>query len=191
MPKKTFEKADEAGAIFITQAKDNQKKLRRQLAHGCSVKQPLTTHEDIIEKHHGRLEKRKYEVFDTKDILRKWPEWKAIKCVVRVSRSRAATYNPDEKTEGVFYYASNRILPAPEMGKYIRDHWLVENKLHHVRDRAFLEDETVKRKNPFIFSTLISFAINILRVNRAENIKSSLFLNSMQLDNLIKSINHL
>lgn len=71
MPKKTFENADTAKAIFITQAKDNQKKLRRQLAHGCRQRQALTIHEDDIEKHHGRIERRKYEVFDTKAILQK------------------------------------------------------------------------------------------------------------------------
>lgn len=161
------------------------------MAHGCRVKQPVTVHEDTIEKHHGRIERRKYAAFDTKDILKKWPEWHSIKCVIRVTRSRIVAYDSREKSEGVFYYVANRLLPAPEMGKYIRDHWLIENKLHHVRDRAFLEDETVKRENPFVFATLISFALNILRVKDVENIRSSLYCNSMDLQNLIESINYL
>jgi len=35
--KKTFEYAEAVGAIFITQAKDNQEDLREQLEHGCNT----------------------------------------------------------------------------------------------------------------------------------------------------------
>lgn len=161
------------------------------MAHGCRQRQAVTIHEDAIEKHHGRIERRKYEVFETKDMLRKWPEWQSIRCVVRVTRSRVLMCNTSQKSEEVSYYPANRLLPAPEIGGYIRDHWLIENKLHHVRDRAFLEDETVKRENPFVFAALISFALNILRSKQVQNIKGTLYCNSMQPLKLIESIRDL
>lgn len=39
--KKTFEYAEAVGAIFITQAKDNQEDLREQLEHGCKMQQAI------------------------------------------------------------------------------------------------------------------------------------------------------
>ena len=161
------------------------------MEHGCRQRQSLSVQEDDIEKHHGRIERRKYEVFETKNILKKWPEWKSIRCVVRATRSRIIAYDPRQKSEEVFYYVANQILPAPDIGRYIRYHWLIENKLHHVRDRSFFEDDSVKRENPFVFAALISFALNILRVKKVENIKGALYCNSMQILKLIESINYL
>jgi predicted transposase YbfD/YdcC len=175
LPKKTFEKAEKAGAIFITQAKDNQKTLRKQITHGCNRERPLTTHQDEIEKHHGRIEHRKYEVFDAKKTLEKWPEWSNIRCIIRVTRTRICAYDPTKETQEVLHYVSNRILSAEEHGHYIRNHWYIENKLHYVRDVAFLEDRTYKRENPHIFARLISYAINIMRRKSIENIKGNLY----------------
>lgn len=169
--------------------------LRRQLAYGCGREQALTIHADDVEKHHGRIEKRKYEVFDTQKILKKWPEWAKVKSVIRVTRSRIQVHelrnNKGEPSESVFYYVSNKILPARETGKHIREHWFIENKLHHVRDRSFLEDNMVKRENPFIFAALISFALNMMHVNKIENIRSNLYYNSMTFLNMMESINYL
>ena len=39
--KKTFGYAESVGAIFITQAKDNQEDLREQLEHGCKMQQAI------------------------------------------------------------------------------------------------------------------------------------------------------
>lgn len=39
--KRTFEYAETVGAIFITQAKDNQEDLREQLEHGCKMQQVI------------------------------------------------------------------------------------------------------------------------------------------------------
>jgi len=41
LQKKTFECAEAVGAIFITQAKDNQEDLREQLEHGCKMQQAI------------------------------------------------------------------------------------------------------------------------------------------------------
>ena len=109
-------------------------------------------------------------------------------CLVRRLQLRRSNEKP---TEHVFYYVSNKILPARETGKHIREHWFIENKLHHVRDRSFLEDNMVKRENPFIFAALISFALNMMHVNKIENIRSNLYYNSMTFLETIKSINYL
>ena len=153
--------------------------MRKQLEHGCKTQQPVEVYEDPIEKAHGRIEQRIYEVFDTLPMLRKWQEdWPYIRQVIRVTRHREEM-RKRASTLTVHYYVSNRPLKATEYAKYIRDHWLIENKVNHIKDVAFREDAMTKRCNPYIYSTCIDIALNILRITDVKNIKSSLYKNSL------------
>lgn len=179
MPKKTFECAEAVGATLITQAKDNQEDLRKQLAHGCRVQQSIETHADPVTKSHGRIEHRTYEVFNALPILNKWQkDWPYIREVIRVTRYREEL-NKTKPTETVHYYVSNRVLNAQLYAKYIRDHWFIENKLHNIKDVAFQEDRQTKHCNPYVYSTCIDIALNITRSKRIANIKSSLYENCL------------
>lgn len=182
MPKKTFEIADEQKAIFITQVKDNHRGLLTQLEHGTKVNKCIDNFSDEIEKRHGRLDLREYEVFESKSILKKWPEWHRIRSIIRVTRRREV-YNRREKTyrksEEISYYVCNRFpckkLTAKRFGEHIRQHWFIENKVHYVKDVSFREDSCRKEVNPTNFSTIIDFAMNILRYNGEKNIKAALY----------------
>lgn len=48
----------------------------------------------------------------------------------------------------------------------VREHWSIENKLHHIKDRSWNEDKHyLKRGNlPEMFSGLLSIALNCLRL---------------------------
>ena len=179
MPKKTFECAESVGAIFITQAKDNQEDLRKQLAHGCTIQQSLGNHSDPVDKKHGRLEQRIYEVFKALPMLNKWQkDWPYIREVIRVTRYREEL-NKTKPTQTVHYYVSNRELSARKYAQYIREHWFIENKLNNVKDVAFQEDGQTKHRNPYIYSTCIDIALNITRSKDISNIKSSLYENCL------------
>lgn len=185
--KKTFECAEGAGAILITQAKDNQKALRKQLEHGCRTQQAVEGYEDPIEKAHGRIVQRTYEVFDTLPMLEKWQEdWPYIRQVIRVTRYREEM----RKRASTLNYVSNRSLKATEYARYIRDHWWIENKVNHIKDVAFREDAMTKRCNPYIYSTCIDMALNILRISDIKNIKSSLYKNSLDFCEFYRRINN-
>lgn len=187
MPKKTFEDAKKAQAIFLTQVKNNQKTLLHQIQNGCRQQKPVEVFESDWEKHHGRLEHRYYESFDSLPMLKKWQdEWGEIAQVVRVTRYRERLSPNPKPSREVSYYALNRRLSIQDIQKAIRRHWHIENRYHHVKDNAFQEDKIPRRINPIIFSTLIDFALNRLRKNGCENIKGILYENSINFNKLIK-----
>ena len=188
MPKKTLEIATERGATFITQVKGNQKTLLEQIKVKTTGATSSNVHEDEIEKAHGRIEGRLYEVFDAEPILRKWPEWGSVKQIIRVTRQRDVfkrKLHCYESSETVSYYISNKMLKAEEYSVYIRKHWFVENKLHYVKDVAFLEDRLRKEKKADRFSMCIDISLNILRKMKVKNIKGALYDNSMNIHKMI------
>jgi predicted transposase YbfD/YdcC len=131
------------------------------------------------------MEKRTYEVFDTAEILKKWPEWKAVKRVIRVERSRERLSQRSVGETETSYYGSNRELSAKEFAQLIQEHWWCENKNHYPKDTAFNEDKTTKRVGAFNFSILISMALNIMRINKSNNIRGDIYLNTMDFDRVI------
>lgn len=50
------------------------------------------------------------------------------------------------------------------MGKCKRDHWSVENRLHHVLDDTFREDRSPAKRSRNNLALIRKFALNILRL---------------------------
>ena len=69
----------------------------------------------------------------------------------------------EPRQEQPAYYLATCVDTAKTLGDYIRSHWGIENKLHHVLDRSLKEDASRIRKNPGIFATLRQFCCNLLR----------------------------
>jgi predicted transposase YbfD/YdcC len=190
LPKKTFELAEKAKAILVTQVKDNQKSLKKQTEHGCAIQKPIGKYADEIDKQHGRIEKREYELFDASPMLDKWKsDWPYIRQVVKVTRFRQEIRK--EPTIEIAYYVTNGQLEVEELAGCIRDHWFIENKLHHVKDRTFREDYTTKRVNPWIFSTIIDFGLNIMKRKNVDNVRSSLYENVLDFEAFFKNYREL
>lgn len=121
-------------------------------------------------------------------MLRKWPEWKEVKRIIRVERSRERLSERSANQTEVSYYGSNQKLSAKEFAKLIREHWWCENKNHYPKDTAFNEDRTTKRVGAFNFSILVSLALNILRINKITNIRGDLYLNAMDFNRMMNMI---
>ena len=110
MSKKNFELAESAGAIFITQAKDNQKNLKQQIEHRCQIVKPFAYCKDTVTLEHGRIERREYEAFNATDILGKLGEtWQYVRTIIRVTRRRHELKKGGPSCE-VSYYVSNGII---------------------------------------------------------------------------------
>ena len=71
-----------------------------------------------------------------------------------------------QSSEETAYYLCTRHMKAEEANKVIRNHWAVENRIHHVRDMRMNEDASRIRKNACIFGLLRSFALNLMRFNK-------------------------
>ena len=166
MPKKTFEIAEKAKAIYITQVKGNQGSLLKQIRHGANIGKPESVYHEDIDKAHGRVEARSYEVFDARPVLKKWPDWPHIRSIIRVTRKRDVYIRKEGRykcSTEISYYVCNRQMSARKSGRHIRQHWFIENKLHHVKDATFREDFNRKEERPENFSVCIDIALNIIK----------------------------
>lgn len=88
--------------------------------------------------------------------------------VARIERVRVRLKNNTEQRETVFCITS--LAPdkadAARLLKLNRDHWSIENRLHHVRDTTFDEDRSQVRKRaaPHMMASLRNLAIGLLRL---------------------------
>jgi predicted transposase YbfD/YdcC len=152
----------------------------KQIKHDSNIQEPIDIHEDEIDKKHGRIEQRRYEVFNTSSVLDRWKkDWPYIRSIIKVIRLRNNSITTS-------YYVSNRIMKAKEVGEYIRDHWYIENKLHYIKDRDYMEDKTSKRVNPHIFSYCIDISINALKSKGTSNTREARYNNRGDLKESIR-----
>jgi hypothetical protein len=161
--------------------------LHDAVARLCAEREPLDRHETVDRGRHGRQEHRRVEVFEVEGRLP--PGWReVVACAARVSRlswckdTRAGLWRPRRE---VAYYVSQARLDAEDFGRAVRAHWGIENRDHHVRDRALREDDSRIRRKPGIFARLRSFALDILRAGGVGNVSEAVYVNALSLDQLL------
>ena len=137
---------------------------------------------DNVTKEHGRIEWRRYELYDATWLLRKWKGW-PIQRIVKVTRYREEKGKIPTLTES--HYVTNGTLPLKVLAKVIREHWFIENKLHYVKDEVFREDFTRKRINPYPFAICIDIVLNVLKVKGVTNIRPTFIKNSLNFDKFL------
>lgn len=96
------------------------------------------------ERSRNRQEKR--EVWTTSNLewLPQRTAWKDLRSITCVKSTRVI--NAESSVE-LRFYISSREAHAESLGKGIRTHWGVENKVHHVLDVAYEEDKCRVRKD--------------------------------------------
>jgi len=183
---KTLETAHETGNDVIVQVKGNQQTLFRDCQTSAAAT-PDAVYQEPVTKTHNRIECRSVAIFINPH-LTDAEKWHWGKVVIKVKRTRREF---DTKTKqwknsvATAFYISTIILNAQEFCQAIRTHWGIENRNHYVRDVTLGEDTSRIRVNPNIFAKLRSFALNILRINKVENVSLALFDNCMNLDNVL------
>ena len=146
------------------------------------------------ERNRDRYEHRWYSVCREKSILTKTQkEWSFIRTVgrarqIRIPLERDAQgrdITPDVET---FLKKGSRRRPKPlkdenvgrdiqdtgmisdleltaeQMGKIKREHWAIENKVHHVLDESFREDRSPAKESKNNLALIRKYAYNILRL---------------------------
>jgi predicted transposase YbfD/YdcC len=188
--KKTLQTAKNSGNEALIQVKGNQKTLLNDCQTISQTTCPDQVYQEPLTKTRNRLESRKVELFIS-PCLTDVEKWVLVKVVVKVERHRhlfdtktKSWKNSDETA----FYISTIVLSAPEFCQAIRNHWGIENRNHYVRDVTLGEDKSRIRTNPHIFAKLRSFALNILRRNKVENVSLELFDNSMNLDKVLNYV---
>lgn len=188
--KKTLQTAKETGNEVIVQVKGNQKTLLHDCQMISETSIPDDTYQEPVTKTRNRIESRQVKIFIS-PTLTDDEKWDLVKVVVKVERSRQLFETKTKtwkKSDEISFYISTIVLSALEFCQAIRDHWGIENRNHHVRDVTMGEDKSRIRTNPHIFAKLRSFALNILRKNRVDNVSLELFENTMNLDNVLNYV---
>lgn len=135
----------------------------------------------------GRKEKRITKIYlPTSQIPEGWCGLNRIIHVERVFERKEAFHQTHS-----FYISSLLSNDATIFSTGIRGHWLIENKLHWVKDAIQKEDSTRHKsgnasKN---MSIVRNIAINVIRHNGYESIKHATLFFASNVKELIKTIN--
>ncbi len=172
--KKTAELVKKKGADFIMQVKGNQPTLAACLIEVDWAE--FRAHSVETDRGHGRIEKRSIRVMSVPedDPL---PGFPSAKQMIMVFRERATLQGVSGDPEIAFFITSlSRQAAKPcDLNKMIRNHWIIENGLHYVRDVTFGEDLSRVRtgNGPRNMANFRNLAINIFRMRGETNIRAA------------------
>ncbi len=146
------------------------------------------------EKNRDRYEYRNYRIINDASFVSKtekqWPFLKSVGCAEQIRilivkdedgnditpskelflregsvRQPAPLKGDGESTDiQVVGIISDKEMSAEEMGWCKRNHWSVENRLHHVLDDTFREDRSPARESRNNLALIRKFALNVLRL---------------------------
>ena len=129
-------------------------------------------HEDTT-RGHGRIEHRYVRTADAPEGV----DFPYAAQVVVVYRERADLADVMASAETSYYITSvpAKRAGADRLGRHVRGHWGIENRVHYVRDWTYDEDRHQLRvaNAPRALATLRNLAISLLRLAGATNIASA------------------
>lgn len=179
---------------YLLQVKDNQLALRSEIESLFSDAMdtrcrpldvpppPLLTWHQQSDADHGRVEVRETAVCnDFAAYLSTADRWKNLRTLVLVVSTRQDKASGKTSKERR-YYISSRSLTAEQAHQSVRDHWLIENRLHWCLDMTLGEDacQVRARNGAENFAVVRHFAYNLLRRYRAD--KKSLRIRQRRCD---------
>ena len=159
----------DAGGDYILAVKENQKTLHRrvkaELDDMIRMRFQGTWHDRHADTDagHGRIETRRVWTTDQIDWLKAAGDWPGLRSVVCVEARREVI--GQAKTVERRYYITSLAPDAAALAHAIRSHWGIENRLHHVLDVSFYEDDSRVRRDhgPENLSRLRRIALNLLK----------------------------
>lgn len=191
----TTEMINQSDGIFEISLKANQEELLEDMKMVPNYI-PVAHSEQTLDKGHGRIEQRCYQVFD---ISQEYfdPRWQGTEFQTLLKVDRKFTNIQTEKlSQEIAYYISNApIEMAEELCQANRKHWTVEAN-NSVRDVSFKEDQLKTKIDPVskVFASLRTLALNLIRTKKTKNIKATMELfqdNYQILMNWLRQINFL
>jgi predicted transposase YbfD/YdcC len=92
-----------------------------------------------VEKGHGRIEERVYVIDEKVRWLPGFSKWAGLRSIGMVMSKRTIG---DKQTSERRYYISSLPCDVESFAQAVRNHWQIENGLHHVLDVSFGEDRS-------------------------------------------------
>lgn len=166
----------DAGGDYVLPVKDNQPCLREDIALVFESKllQDTITQARTLDHHGGRIEERRLRASTA---LLGYTDWPGHQQVLEVERTVTRKRTGEMRREVAYAITSlsSERASARQLLQLWREHWHIENKLHHVRDVTFDEDRSQVRTEriPQVMAALRNIAISLLRLCGAENIAAA------------------
>ena len=129
---------------------------------------------ETVDKGHGRLEIRRLSASTELNGYLEFPYHQQVIRIERITEILKTGKIRHEVVYGVTSLSSEKASPQLLL-KLNREHWSIENSLHHVRDTTFDEDRSQIRTKtaPQIMATLKNIAISIFHLKSLPNIASA------------------
>lgn len=170
MSKKTVATIIDSQNDDLVKVKKNQPKLYQQIEEQVKSTQVVKRYVDE-EKTRNRNTIRIVEVFNVPENI--LDVWKGAASVIRVKRSG----NRGSKwVESISYYLCSLSPLSTTLASGIRGHWLIENRLHWIKDVMFEEDSSPQKSgfSAWNFSILKTWVLTILRIHGFTGIKAAI-----------------
>lgn len=188
--KATARKIIEQEADYVLQVKDNQPKLVEKLEaifedHAASGFQSKNVRRSTsTESNRGRRETRTCVVCPAPAELKS--QWAGLQTIGVMCRTRAL--QDGTRQSEIHYFISSLPARVRQHARHLRDHWRVENTLHHTLDVTFAEDGSRIRKGngPEIISVFRRLALSILKSDTTvkDNVRGKRLTAGWDLDKL-------
>ncbi len=134
---------------------------------------------------HGRIETRAIRVAAAKGV-----EFPHAAQIFRLRRDRAGLDGVRTSKEIVYGITSlpKRLAGPAHLITLTRGHWTIENRLHHVRDVTWGEDQSQARTGnaPRVMAGVRNLATSVLRQSGVDNIAEALRHNARSYDRPLK-----
>ena len=127
---------------FVLKAKENQPNLLADCKFLFDNETENILHNEVVEKNHGRIERRKYYLYNDSKSTIADPVWdNIVSSIGKIEVTREYTgYN--KKTVTDHYYVMSKNMTIDEFKRATRSHWGIECSLHWVLDVVFNEDSS-------------------------------------------------
>lgn len=144
MQKDIIDRIRKKGGYFLIELKANQRALRYGVEDKIKGASPLYVYKNEPELGHGRIESRRYSVYDGLELIADKDKWGGNLTVVEFV-SHTCNKSTGEQTTETRLYVTNLPVDTPWLGDAVRIHWSIEC-MHWGLD-VNLKQDSVKRKS--------------------------------------------
>lgn len=186
--KKTLALIIDGGNDYIVTIKKNQSSLfkaAQELVKSTNAIDSLQASEQL----HGRTTTRTTAIYPIPAQL--LPLWAGAKYIIAVERTGLRWQGKKSRRRLVdfnesHYYLSSKDWSARQFSDAIRGHWLIENRLHWVKDVTLNEDNCIHRGGnaPANLAMVRQFLVSLARMSGTNTLPQALRLMANQVENI-------
>ena len=180
--KKTLITIISSGNDYVICVKRDQKCLYKQIEETCRSWSASHDYLKKVEKNRDRIETRKIYLYKTISAITQ--SWEGSKIIIKLVRERIHKGKLVSKT---WYYISSKEYSAEKFCAIIRGHWLIENRLHWIKDAVMKEDKSPIRnyRSAPVMSIFRTIVLNMIRKSGCGKIKDFMQLISHNIEQML------